>query len=150
MPIKQITPQIVIQRAIEMRIQRLLTVAVRQLCYIGEEVVKYARDPNRKRYTDLTGNLTSSIGYAVIMDGEIMQQSGFEAVKGKKGIGKKGSKTGCQLLMELIAKYQSGLVLIVIAGMSYAVHVEAMGLDVLDSAEVKAQDLVKKLLNELK
>jgi hypothetical protein len=152
MPIKQITPQIVIQRAIEMRIERVIAATVRRLCSIGEQVVTYARDPNRKRYTDRTGNLTSSIGYAVIMDGEIMQHSGFGTVRGpefKKSKGKEsGSKSGRQLLAQLISEYQSGIVLIVVAGMSYAVHVEAKGLDVLDSAEIKAQDLVRKFLDK--
>lgn len=41
--------------------------------YLGEELVKYAKDNHN--YTDQTGNLTNSIGYAVVHNNEIVYSS---------------------------------------------------------------------------
>lgn len=155
MPIKQTTPKAALQASIDRRLHNLLQALVNVLCYAGEEVVKYARDPNRKRYTDQTGNLTSSIGYVVLWDGRVVKQSDFSPVQGK---GKKrsgagglsGSKKGREFLKKLISENGEGLVLIVVAGMPYAAYVEAMGYDVLDSAEIKAEEIVKRMLSKLK
>lgn len=155
MPIRPTTPQGALQRAIDRRLDNLLQALVNVLCYAGEEVVRYARDPNRKRYTDQTGNLTSSIGYVVLWDGRVVRQSDFSPVRGK---GKKrsgagglqGSRKGREFLKKLIRENGEGLVLIVVAGMPYAAYVEAMGYDVLDSAEIKAEEIVKRMLSKLK
>lgn len=152
MPIRQTTPRAALQSSIDRRVQRILQAMANVLCYAGEEVVKYARDPNRKRYTDQTGNLTSSIGYVVLWDGKVVKQSDFSPVRGKSGKPGKlsGSKEGRKFLNRLIQENGEGLVLIVVAGMPYAAYVEAMGYDVLDSAEIKAEEIVKRMLSKLK
>lgn len=151
MPIIQTTPRRALQSSIDRRLNNLLRSMVNVLCYAGEEVIKYARNPNRKRYTDQTGNLTSSIGYVVLWDGKIVEQSDFSSVSGRRGKkGVDGSKRGKAFLQQLIAENGSGLVLIVVAGMPYAAYVEAMGYDVLDSAEIKANELVKQMLSKIK
>lgn len=153
MPIKQITPRAAIERAVEQRVERLLSSLIKVLCYVGEEVVKYARDPKRSRYIDRTGNLTSSIGYVVLWEGEVVQESNFKSVKGtdsKKPTKLSGSKAGRDFLHQLIDSYSDGLVLIVVAGMPYAAYVEALGYDVLDSAEIKAGELIKKFMSKLR
>lgn len=151
MPIRQITPRAAIKRAIDNRIDRILIAAVETLCYAGEEVVKYARDPNRERYKDQTGNLTSSIGYVVLWDGKVIKQSTFEQIKGKKVTTVlNGSKEGRKFLQQLISENDKGLVLIVVAGMPYAACVEALGYDVLDSAEIQAQEIVKRMIGKLR
>ena len=43
------------------------------------------------------------------------------------------------------AKYPKGLVLIVVAGMNYAAYVEAKGYNVLSSAELMAENILKQL-----
>lgn len=40
-----------------------------KLKYLGEKLVKYAKDNHN--YTDQTGNLTNSIGYAVVHNNDI-------------------------------------------------------------------------------
>lgn len=45
---------------------------------------------------------------------------------------------------QLAAQYSKGLALIIVAGMSYATYVEAMGLNVLDSAKIKAEEEVRE------
>ena len=44
------------------------------LKYLGEELAKYAKDNHN--YTDQTGNLTNSIGYAVVRNKEIVYSGG--------------------------------------------------------------------------
>lgn len=152
MPIRPTKPSQIIQREIDARLNRLMMALVNVLHYAGEQVVKYARDPNRKRYKDRTGNLTSSIGYVVLWDGKVMHESNFEQVRGDGNKPSKlsGSRSGRAFLQKLIAANKDGLVLIVVAGMPYAAYVEAMGLDVLDSAEIKAEEIVKRMLSKLK
>ncbi len=151
MPIIQTTPRRALQGSIDRRLNNLLRSMVNVLCYAGEEVIKYARNPNRKRYTDQTGNLTSSIGYVVLWDGKVVKQSDFSPVRGaRKKTGLDGTKRGRAFLKQLIAENGTGLVLIVVAGMPYAAYVEARGYDVLDSAEIKANEIVKRLLSKLK
>lgn len=153
MPIRPVQTGAAIQQAVDRRLNALYNALTNVLIYAGEEVVKYARDPNRKRYKDRTGNLTSSIGYVVLRDGKVMQESDFTPVRGDasaKGAKLSGSKSGREFLKKLIAENNEGLVLIVVAGMPYAAYVEAMGLDVLDSAEIKAGEIVKRMLNKLR
>ena len=155
MPIRQTIPTAALQASIDRRTNRLLQALVNVLCYAGEEVVKYARGPNRKRYTDQTGNLTSSIGYVVLWNGRVVRQSDFSPVQGngkkRSGAGGlSGTKKGREFLQKLISENSEGLVLIVVAGMPYAAYVEAMGYDVLDSAEIKAEEIVKRMLSKLR
>lgn len=142
-----------------------LQALVKVLCYAGEEVVAYARSlpsPNPKGmprpipshkpgYIDWTANLRSSIGYVVLWEGKVVKQSDFSPIKGNRGkSGVAGSRQGKKFLKQLIAEHGEGLVLIVVAGMPYAAYVEALGYDVLDSAEIKAEEIVKRLLSKLK
>lgn len=52
----------------------------RWLCYVGEAAVAEAREGGS--YTDRTGNLRSSVGYVVSMDGRAVQASGFGGAGG--------------------------------------------------------------------
>jgi hypothetical protein len=54
------------------------------------------------------------------------------------------------MVEELAPQYTCGIALIVVAGMEYAATVAAKGYNVLDSAELTAQALVPKLLQQLK
>jgi hypothetical protein len=50
------------------------------------------------------------------------------------------------LINELKEKYNKGFVLIVVAGMDYAVYVEALGRNVLSSSKLLAESMSKRLL----
>lgn len=112
--------------------------------YVGLECVREAR--MKRKYIDRTGNLRSSTGYCVLYNGSVVHQSGFEAVK---PTAIEGVKEGKKLLNELMNSHSVGIVLIVVAGMDYACYVEAKGLNVLDTSEIKAKKLVKKTLKKL-
>ena len=112
---------------------------------IGEECVKIAREQGS--YNDITGNLRSSIGYVVLNNGKPVKYGQPKQYNGKLGNGAEGAKAAEVLLTKLQAKFPRGMVLIVCAGMNYAAYVENIHhKDVLASAELKAESLVKQLL----
>ena len=143
MPIKRLTPKAEIDRFIAARIEAINNALVYNMCAIGEQVLNAARSTNS--YKDQTGNLRSSIGYAVSVDGNIVQISSFEVVKN----GDEGATEGKEYVMQLIRDYPQGIVLIVVAGMNYATYVSAKGKDVLDSSELLAEKLVPQMLKKL-
>ena len=143
MPIKRLTPPAEIDRFIEAEVERLKTALVYNLCAIGEQVLNAARLTNS--YKDQTGNLRSSIGFVVSVNGEIVQMSSFDVVK-EGGDGAKGGKT---YALQLVKDFPQGIVLIVVAGMNYASYVSAKGYDVLDSSELLADRLVPQMLGQL-
>lgn len=143
MPIKRLTPKAEIDRFIAARIEAINNALVYNMCAIGEQVLNAARSTNS--YKDQTGNLRSSIGYAVSVDGNIVQMSSFDVVKN----GGEGATGGKDYVMQLIRDYPQGIVLIVVAGMNYATYVSAKGYDVLDSSELLAEKLVPQMLKKL-
>lgn len=108
----------------------------------GEEFVKVARLSGQ--YDDWTGNLRSSIGYVIVKDGSIVGKD-FKLSE-KEGTDKQtGKREGEQLAMDLVRTFPKGYVLIGVAGMKYAVFVEAMeNKDVLTNAANKADDFIKR------
>lgn len=144
MPIKRLSPRNAFGQYLERKAGELRRVLVNNLIYVGEQAVKEAR--LRGRYQDRTGNLRSSIGYCILDDGKPVKLDGFEVVKD----GRQGAEQGRKFIESLMSEHSTGLVLIVVAGMEYAQYVEAMNLNVLDSAEQMAQRLVPELLKALK
>lgn len=142
MGMKQISSQREINAYMEEEILKREKVLVNVLNRIGLECIKEAR--NNGTYIDRTGNLKSSIGYAVLKDGNVIKKSTFSVVEK----GNEGKKKGLEFVDELISKYGRGYVLIVVAGMEYAAHVET-GRNVLSSAELLANNLAPKLLSKL-
>lgn len=143
MPIRQITPMSEIDRYTEQRLRGLEQAVIRTLTYCGEVCLNVARSTNS--YKDQTGNLRSSIGYVVAVDGRIVSQSSFETVKE----GGQGSKQGAAFAKQLVRRFPKGICLIVVAGMDYAVHVKNRGYDVLDSSELTADRIVPYMLKQL-
>lgn len=154
-----------IQKMFAIRIERIEKAIIDRLSLIGEEYVNAARKKapdsydvvvNGKKtamhkagprmnfttadtegFIDQTGNLRSSIGYVVLKNGVVKAGSAFDEIKD----GSEGSTKGKERIKKLKAKYKTGYVLIVTAGMGYAAAVEAKGYDVLtgSSFEAKAQ-----------
>lgn len=132
-----------IDRYTEQRLRGLEQAVIRTLTYCGELCLNVARSTNS--YKDQTGNLRSSIGYVVAVDGRIVNQSDFETVKK----GGDGSKQGAAFAKQLVRRFPKGICLIVVAGMDYAVHVKNRGYDVLDSSELTADRIVPYMLKQL-
>ena len=143
MPIKNLTPEGAISEFIGQQVERVTSALIYNLCAVGEQVLNQARSTNS--YKDQPGNLRSSIGYVVAVDGEVVQSSSFEVVKD----GADGSRDGKSYALDLVKQFPEGIVLIVVAGMNYASYVSAKGYDVLDSSEVLADRLVPEILKQL-
>ena len=81
----------------------------------------------------------------IVKDGKIVQMSDVTTVKN----GREGTQGGAAFARQLVKEFPSGIVLIVVAGMNYAAHVSARGYNVLDSAELLAEQLVPSLMKQL-
>lgn len=143
MPIKQITPQAEVDRYLGEQVERIEKQIIYNLSYVGEQCLNEGRSTNS--YKDQTGNLRSSIGYVIVKDGNIITTSSFATVKA----GHEGTKVGAAYARQLSREFPKGIVLIVVAGMNYAAYVSAKGYNVLDSAELLAEQLVPKLMKQL-
>ena len=147
MPIKQTTPQQQVDAYLDEQLRRIEKATLYNLAYVGERCINIARSTTKagKNYLDQTGNLRSSVGYILVQDGRIIQTSTFNPIK----TGSEGPKEGKSFAQELAGKYNQGIVLLLVAGMSYAAHVQDKGYDVLTSAELLAENLAPKLLKQL-
>lgn len=137
-----------LKSGLQAKMKDIIALLVKQPSFIGEECIRIARESGS--YNDITGNLRSSIGYVVLVDGKPVVTSQSKQYDGEKGNGEAGPPAAEALLKTLQAKFPWGVVLIVCAGMKYAAYVESVHhKDVLTSAELKAESLAKKLLNGL-
>lgn len=126
--------------------ERLQTVIIRLLKYIGEECVTIARNlgeeyrhlppselerlrhvPHQPNYIDDTGNLRQSIGYLVAYNGEV-QTADLRNAQAE------------ELAYSKLSDHAEGYCLILVAGMEYAAEVSGRGYDVLDSAAINARN----------
>lgn len=139
MPIVNATPAKALEEYIEQQLERLQQSTIRSLRYVGEAGTAIARANGS--YKDQTGNLRSSVGYVVVENGRIVETSQFNVVNG----GQAGAGAGEKFAQRIAKKFPQGLRLIQVAGMDYAAHVKNRGFDVLDSAELTAEQLWPKL-----
>lgn len=129
-----------VMQEIGQRLQEMKADFIEELCVAGEQAVNAAR--MNGSYTDRTGNLRSSTGYVVVDDGRIVRMSGYEPVK---PTATDGQPAGRSYAEELAAQFSTGMVLILVAGMNYATYVHDRGYDVLTSAELIAEQLIKAI-----
>ena len=136
-----------IEAKVQEAVERMRRAVIYNLKDIGEKCVNAARITEQKGrdYTDQSENLRSSTGYVLVVDGEIVAESSFQAVGG----GTEGAQGGRTYAENLASRYPTGIALIVVAGMHYAEYVAAKGYDVLDTSERLAQQLVNKLMNDI-
>ena len=144
--ISQIRDQL--EREVRKNIHRVIA----SLQYVGETVVNEIRTSHISDWNDRTGNLRSSVGYILSVDGQPMNMSGFERVDGpdREKSTEDGSESGRAYAQSLCSLYPKGIALIVVAGMEYAAYVEAMeNKVVLAQGEIEARKLVSEMLQEL-
>lgn len=120
--------------------QRLETATIFLLKYLGESLAKYAKEMHS--YTDRTGNLTNSIGYAVVKKNDIVFFAGPE------GSGE-SEKAALQAAMKMAQSLQHDYSLLIVAGMNYAAYVEAKGYSVILPAELKCMTEFPKAMKKL-
>lgn len=125
---------------------------VASLQYVGETVVNEIRTSHISDWNDQTGNLRSSIGYILAVDGQPLNMSGFEKVDGpdRDKTTQDGSESGKSYARGLCSLYPKGIALIVVAGMEYAAYVEAMeNKVVLAQGEIEARKMVAEMIQRL-
>jgi len=129
----------------------------RTLSYLCEQCVVRVKDRDAaSSWEDQTGNLRSSVGYAVYNYGIKQIQSAFEVVKE----GTTGAREGKKMVEELAKQYSETYVALVVAAMSYAEYVEnrrdvlasteTWAITKIDSYVAKARDRAIKKINALK
>ena len=146
-PIEQIRAEL--ERVAQKNVQKVVAL----LTYVGEEVVNQIRTGDISEWIDHTGNLRSSIGYIITIDGEPVKSSDFAPVKGPE-LGDNevnGSAEGRGYANRLASLYDKGIALIVVAGMEYASYVEKLeNKVVLAQGEIEARKLVTKMVEQLR
>lgn len=111
----------------------------------GEKFVEVSR--KSRSYKDQTGNLRSSIGYIIAIDGETVSENFEKASEGSEG--DNGVSRGRQIAEEISLAYPGGYILIGVAGMDYAAIVEAKGRDVITSGNIQCEEYLKKALKSV-
>lgn len=146
-----------VDRYIEERVRRFHAAVVMRLDAIGEQAVNAARNlpspnaddfpdpgnipPHQPNYMDWSGNLRNSIGYVV-------QDGGKRAKEKFPGRGE-GADKAKALAAKIAASYPTGFVLVVVAGEEYATYVTDKGYDVLDTAQIVAEQLIARLKRKM-
>lgn len=148
MGIGMTTPTSDIDAYFEAELDRIHSLILRMLCFLGEKCVVEARDRSpQASWVDQSGNLRSSIGYVVVCNGQIVNVSNFTPVKN----GTDGAAEGKSLAEKLAKNHERGYALIVVAGMNYAAYVEAINNKcVLVSAELFAKRELPSMIEKLK
>lgn len=108
---------------------------------IGEQLVDEA--VSHGSYSDITGNLRSSIYYVVSDAGNIIYEGGADKIFD----GDRGQARGKSVAHNLASRY-NGLVLIMVAGMEYAAIVETHK-NVLSSAQLLSEELLGEVIKDL-
>ena len=125
---------------------------IAMLHYVGNEVVNQIRESLISNWNDQTGNLRSSIGYIISLDGQPIEMSDFPKVYGPTYDGTveaDGSEIGKTYAQSLVSLYPNGIALIVVAGMEYASYVEKKeNKTVLAQGKLVAQQLVSQLIQK--
>lgn len=155
MPIKPTYNKQAIDRKVEELAARQRAAIVERLKAIGEQCVNEARNlpslsrdnpaalkPHQPNYIDDTGNLRSSIGYLLLADGRAEKE--YFPGRGE------GADRGKELAAKVAAAHPSGFVLVVVAGMEYAKYVSDKGYDVLDTARLTAERLLRNLMAKMR
>lgn len=116
------------------------------LNYLGMLCIKRIRDRSGdESWYDQTGNLRSSIGYAIYSYGRKQIESTFDSVLGSS----EGSQKGRKMVEDLASEYSDTYALVVVAAMEYADYVEAIdSKDVLASTEIYAKSEVNRYLEK--
>ena len=143
-----VTPMSAIDNYLRQATNILKTEITMALAKLGEECVAKARDRSAEEsWIDQTGNLRSSIGYAVYDHAVKQVESAFNVVMK----GKQGPSEGRKMIDEAARQYSDVFALVVVAGMNYAEWVEAKkNKDVLESTRIWAEKVCIERLNKAK
>lgn len=135
-----------VQRALVAYIDRFEKKLIQKFQFAAEKFVAAARSktPDEGSFEDQTGNLRSSIGYVILRHGNPVMEN-FQVTKN----GDLGLKNAKKFLKKLAANHPRGIVLIVCAGMDYALIVESKGKDVITGSSIQLMNDVRKMIENI-
>ncbi|MDR2139778.1 MAG: hypothetical protein LBP50_09555 [Tannerella sp.] len=157
-----------IYRLYEEEMKPAVIEAVRQACL---ETVANAKSLDT--YKDRTGNLRSSIGFAIydggekvngyfqaepVPEGAVREVYSYKTKEGMKtgsrevktgGDGEEGVKSGQELADGIAGGFPDGIVAVIVAGMDYALWVESNGLDVITGSCLGLKSLLEENLRNI-
>ena len=139
-----------LKKELEKNIHAVITM----LQYVGEKVVNGVRDESLSNWKDRTGNLRSSVGYVVSVDGKPLNFYGFQQVdgplRGTKEDPGYNPETQKEYARTLCSLYPEGIALIIVAGMEYAYYVERLeNKTVLAQGEIEGKKLINEMIQKL-
>lgn len=148
MAIRMVTPASEVDKILYKAFKILQNEITKSLSKLGVECIAKIRDRSKEEsWIDHTGNLRSSIGYAVYDYGVKQIESAFQIVRN----GNEGSTEGRKMISQLGSEYSNAYALVVVAGMNYADYVEALeNKDVLASTEIWAKGVINARLKMAK
>jgi hypothetical protein len=134
-----------VQKRFDAFLDQIVKQQIKRAQMLGEMCVNHARSiPKDKGFEDQTGNLRSSIGYMVFVDGVAVHSFYNQVKEGSTGV-----KAGETLAKKVGENHPQGVCLVVTAGMNYALYLEAKGRDVLTGAEHLAERELPRMLEKL-
>lgn len=144
--IKMVTSTKALDELFEKAVKIIFDKVQYNLNYLGLSCIRRIRDRSgEESWFDQTGNLRSSIGYAIYSYGKKQIESAFDSVLG----GQEGSGKGKKMVEDLAKRYSDTYALVVVAAMEYAEYVEAIeSKDVLASTEIWAKGEVGRYLKK--
>ena len=131
-------PRNKVRKLIEEQSRGIVSICEARLYKIGKESIEHAR--LSRAYTDISGNLRSSISFCVARDGSISRIAPRKVFLN----GEEGAYRAERLLKKLAASSGSSPTLYIVAAMPYARYVEATGRDVTISATILAERLINQ------
>jgi len=134
-----------VHKMMQQSIQTIDKAIINMLSNLGEKCVNEAR--NFGDYQDWTSNLRSSVGYIIMLDGNVLHSDFRRSGSGTDGA--TGMETARSFATSLSGQYPKGYGLIVVAGMNYAAYVETRR-NVLSTSEHLAQTELPRMIAELK
>lgn len=139
-----------VRRKLEADLIKINRLIFLRLSYLGEMCVNHARTmPAQLGYTDRTGALRASTGYAIYANGQQVKADFTSDTAGDGSKTTEGKAAGISIANNVAQTHTKGWVLVVVAGMNYAVYVEATGRDVLTSAEQLAREAMPAMIQDL-
>ena len=114
---------------------KVITKTISVLSFVGEKFINLAR--STQSYKDQTGNLRSSIGYVIAINGKIAK----EKISGTS----EGVSRAKDIANQVVSANPTGIVLIGFAGMEYSAAVESKGYDVISNSVPSADNLLREL-----
>lgn len=144
MPIKQTTPMSDVEAEMLLEVERMRNDIIQTLHYVGQKAQNEAVNYPMGTYQDQTHHLRASTGYVVVVDGRVE-----DGTFGRGNSPSEGVAEGLAFAHSIARRYPKGIVLIMVAGKSYATYVADMGYNVLDSAVLLAERQVPIMLRKL-